>query len=193
LRRDDGLRAGRQRRDRIDEKAVRGVDRLVAVLEIGAGDQVEQIVGAGAADDARRIEAERLTDRLAQRGRGAVRIILEVLAGLVVGGDRMRARAQRRLVGRELEHLGDAGRAALARDVRGNVEHAGARLRTVGHGRIRTFQALSAATVERVAWLPTRAAERKVAPALTRVALMTSSELLLGRLMSSAAPSKARS
>ena len=76
LRRDHGRGAGAERRDRIDQEAVRGVDRLVAVGEIGARQQVEQIVGAGAADDAGRIEPEGAADRLAQVGRRAVRIIL---------------------------------------------------------------------------------------------------------------------
>ena len=47
--------------------------------EIGVGDQIEQIVGAGAADDAVGIEAEGAADRLAQRGRRAVRIVLQML------------------------------------------------------------------------------------------------------------------
>src|SRR5664279_3321088 len=39
------LGAGAKRRDRIDQEAMGGVDRLVAVGEIGARDQIEQIVG----------------------------------------------------------------------------------------------------------------------------------------------------
>ena len=131
LRRHDRLRARAERRDRIDQKAVRGVDRLVAVLQIGARQQVEQIVGAGAADDAGRIEAERAADRLAQFGRCAVRIILQMPPDRRVGLDRLRARAERRLVRRELEDLRDAGRAALARHIGLDVEHAGTRLRTL--------------------------------------------------------------
>ena len=111
---------------------MRGVDRLVAVGEIGARQQIEQIVGAGAADDAGGIEPERAADRLAQLGRRAVRIILEMLADRVVGRDRLRARPERRLVGRQLEDLGDARRAALAGHIGVDVEHAGARLRTRG-------------------------------------------------------------
>ena len=56
-----------------------GVDRLVAVGEIGARDQVEQVVGARAADDAVGVEPEGAADRLAQRGRGAVGVVLQVL------------------------------------------------------------------------------------------------------------------
>ena len=67
LRRDHGLGAGAERGDRVHQKAVRGMNRLVAIGQIGARDQVEQVVGAGAANDARRIEAEDAADRFAQR------------------------------------------------------------------------------------------------------------------------------
>ena len=45
---------------------MRGVDRLVAVGEIGAREQIEQVVGAGAADDAVGVEPEGAADRFAQ-------------------------------------------------------------------------------------------------------------------------------
>jgi hypothetical protein len=54
-----------------------------------------------------------------------------MLADRLVGLDRLRARAERRLVGGELEDLRDAGRAALARHIGLDLEHAGARLRTL--------------------------------------------------------------
>ena len=133
LRRDDRLRAGAERRDRINQKSVRGVDRLVAVGEIRARQQVQQIVGARAAHDAIRIEAERAPDRFAQLAGRAIRIILKVRADGLVGRDRLRARPERRLVRRQLEHLRDARRAALARHIGLDIEHAGSRLGT--HGR----------------------------------------------------------
>ena len=68
---------------------MRGVDRLVAVGEIGARQQIEQIVRAGAADDAVGVEPVGASDRFAQLGRRAVGIILEVLAGRAIGGDRL--------------------------------------------------------------------------------------------------------
>ena len=71
----------------IDEKSVGGVDRLVTVAEIGVGDEVQQIVRAGAADDAAGIEPEGVSDRFAQRGRGAVGIILQVIGDRAIGGD----------------------------------------------------------------------------------------------------------
>ncbi len=123
------------------------VNSLVAVGEVGARKQVEQIVGAGAADNAVRIEPERGADCFAQGCRRAVRIILKVLAGRAVGRDCIRARPQRCFVGGELEHLGDARRGALARNVRGNVEHSGSRLRAVHRHSKSGCQVLSAATV----------------------------------------------
>ena len=55
-----------------------GVDRLVAVHQIDGREKIQQLVRARAADDAVGIEAEGLADRFAQRGRRAVRIILEM-------------------------------------------------------------------------------------------------------------------
>jgi hypothetical protein len=126
-------------RDRINQKAVRGVDRLVAVGQIGVGDQIEQIVGAGAADDAVGVEPESAPDRLAQLGRGAVRVILEMLGERPIGGDRLRARAERRLVRGKLDHARHAGRGASARHIGIDGEHAGARLRTKRGGHLITL------------------------------------------------------
>ena len=78
LRRGNRFGAGAQGRDRVNQKAVLGVDRLVAIGEIGARQQIEQIVGAGAANDARGIETEDFADRLPQRGGRAVRIIFQM-------------------------------------------------------------------------------------------------------------------
>ena len=123
--RDDRLRAGSQSCDRIDEEAMRSVDRLIAIGEIGACQQVQQIVGAGAADDAAWIEPECASDRFAQHGRGAVRIVFQTRAHGLVRGDRARTGPERRLVGRQLEYLGDAAGAALAGHVGLDFEHAG--------------------------------------------------------------------
>ena len=78
LGRDDVLGAIRHGRDRIDQKAMRGGDRLVALLEIGVGEQIEDLVRAGAADDAGGIEPVGAADRLAQHPRGAFRIIFQM-------------------------------------------------------------------------------------------------------------------
>ena len=135
LRRHHGGGAGAERGDRIDQEAVRGVDRLVAVGEIGARKEIEQIVRARPADDAVGVESIGAPDRFAQLGGRAVRVILQVLADGVVGRDRLRAWAKRRLVGRQLENLGDARRAALARHIGVDFKHARAWLGTGGgHG-----------------------------------------------------------
>src|SRR5580700_954022 len=46
-------------------------------------------------------------------------------AGSLIGRDRARARPERRLVGRQLEHLGHAGRAALTGHIGRDIEQAG--------------------------------------------------------------------
>ena len=74
------------------------MDRLVAVAEIGIGDEVEQIVGAGAADDLPGVEPEGAADGFAQCARGPVGILRQMRADRSVGGDRPGARAERRLV-----------------------------------------------------------------------------------------------
>src|SRR5580693_8360497 len=86
---------------------------------------MQEIVGAGAADDAVGIEPERMPDRLAQIARRTVRIILQMIGGGLVGRDRARARPERRLVRRQLEYLGHARCAALAGHIGRNIEHAG--------------------------------------------------------------------
>ncbi len=110
----NGLCAGAQGRDRIDQKAVDGMDRLVAVGEIGASEQVEQVVGAGAAHDAVGIEPEGAADGLTQRGGGALRVILQMIGDRMIGRDRLRTGAERRFVGGEFIDLRRAPRFALA-------------------------------------------------------------------------------
>ena len=111
-------------------------------LEIGVGEQIEDLVRAGAADDAVGIEPEGAADRLAQHARGAFRIVLEMVDRVLVGLLRLGRGPERRLVGRELEHLAARLRhRALAGRVGRNVEDAGIRhgavhleLRIFGHG-----------------------------------------------------------
>src|SRR5262249_58851469 len=45
FRRRDRRRAGAADGDRVDQKRVGGVNRLVAVVEIGVGDEVQEVVG----------------------------------------------------------------------------------------------------------------------------------------------------
>ena len=68
----------------------------------GAGDQTgpaaRQFVGAGTADDAVRIKPIGLADRLADRGVGAIGIVLQMAGDVPIGLDRLRRRAERALV-----------------------------------------------------------------------------------------------
>ncbi len=57
-------------------------------LEIGVGEQVEDLVRAGAADDAVGVEPEGAADRFAQHARGAFRIIFQMIAATVPEGAR---------------------------------------------------------------------------------------------------------
>ena len=126
-------------RDRIHQKAVGGGDRLVAMAEIDVRQQIEDFVGAGAADDAVGIEPEGAADRLAQHARGSFRIILQMRRGFLVDRDGLRRRAERRLVGGQLEHLAARLRhRALARRVGRNIENAGIRHGS-GHLRLRNI------------------------------------------------------
>ena len=130
LRRHHRLRAGAERHDRINQESMRGVDRLVAVDQIGVRKQMQQIVRARTADDAVGIEPERAPDRLTQLACRAVRIVLKVVGGGLIGRDRLRARPERRLVRRQFYHLGHARRAAFTGHIGLDLEHAGPGLRT---------------------------------------------------------------
>ena len=139
LGRDDVFRAVRHGRDRVHQKAVRGGDRLVALAEIGVRQQVEDFIRAGAADDAVGVEAEGAADRLAQHPRGAFRIVLQMRRDVLVNGHGLRRRPERRLVGRQLEHLAARLRhRGLARRVGRNIEDAGIR-HGAGHLWLRVF------------------------------------------------------
>src|SRR5262249_589536 len=118
--------------DRVDQEAVGRMDRLVTVAQIGVGDEVEQVIGAGSAHDAVGIEPEGVSDGLAEGRRRAVRIVLQMVGDGAIGGDRLWTRAQRGLVRGQLEYARDAGGGASARHVRVDSEHAGSRLWAVG-------------------------------------------------------------
>ena len=109
---------------------MRGVDRLIAVDQIGVCKQMQQIVRARAANDAVGVEPEGAPDRLAQLARSAIRIILKVVGGGLIGRDRLRAWSKRRLVRRQFDHPGHARRAALTGHIGLDLEHAGPGLRT---------------------------------------------------------------
>ncbi len=110
---DHGHAAGCKQRELVHQEAMLGVDALVPRPDIGIGEHREDFVGPAAADDARRIEAVARADGLAQGGRAAVGIEFKLARELAVGGDRLRRRAERRLVGGELVDLGDRRGAPL--------------------------------------------------------------------------------
>ena len=140
LGRDDVDGAVRPGRDRVHQEAVGGGDRLVAMAEIGVREQIEDFVRTGAADDAVGIEPEGAADRLAQHARSAFRIVLEVVGGRLVGGNGLRRGAERRLIGRQLEHLAARLRhRALAGRVGRNIENAGIR-HGAGHLQLRKYR-----------------------------------------------------
>ncbi|RXT27701.1 hypothetical protein B5U98_02605 [Bosea sp. Tri-39] len=124
---DHRLAAGGEDRDLVDEEAVLSEHALVAIAEIDLGDQLQQFVRAGAADDAVGVEAVAAGDRLAQLRRRAVGIEFKLAGKVAIGRDRLGARAERGLVGGELVQL-DAGRSrGLAGDIGLDVEDAGTR------------------------------------------------------------------
>jgi len=107
------------------------------------GQQIEELVGACATDDAIGIKPEGAPDRFAQDTRGAFRIVLQIRGRVDVGLDRLRRRAERRFIGRQFEHLAARLRLrALARRVGRNIENAGVRHGS-GHLQLRIAGGLS--------------------------------------------------
>src|SRR6516165_723443 len=96
--------------------------------QVSVRQQIEDFIGARAADDAVGVEPKGAADRLTQDASGAFRIVLKMGRRLLVGRDRLRRRAERRLIGREFEHLAAWLRhRALAGRVERNIENAGIR------------------------------------------------------------------
>ena len=87
--RDDHLRRGTACDDRIDRKAILAHHRRIALAQKGLSEQVEEIVGAGAADDACRVNAVDLAERLAQQPRRALGIDLQLAGKLLIGRNRL--------------------------------------------------------------------------------------------------------
>ncbi len=124
LRSDDGRRAVRQHDDLVEQEAVLGENRLVALAEIGVRQHGQQLVGAGPADDARRVEAVVGRNGIAQRRGIAVGVALQGAGALAEGGNRLRARPERRLVGRQLDRLHARRKGAFAGNIRIDIENA---------------------------------------------------------------------
>ena len=99
LSRHHGACSRAKRGNGINQKAMRRVDRLIAIAQIGVGNEVQQIVRARAANNALGIKPEGAADCLTQRDRGAVGIVLQMRAGCTVGSDRLGTGAERSLIG----------------------------------------------------------------------------------------------
>jgi len=74
------------------------VDRLVARAQIGVGEELQELVGAGAADDVLWLQAIAAGDRLAESRGAAIGIALEFGGRRPIGGDGGGAGAKRRFI-----------------------------------------------------------------------------------------------
>jgi hypothetical protein len=79
------------------------VDRLVARTEKCVGEELEQFIGPRAAHNQRGVERIGASDHRSQRGPRAVGIDCEMLGRFVICTHCIRARPERRLIGRELK------------------------------------------------------------------------------------------
>jgi hypothetical protein len=117
--------AGGERADAVEAEAVLGVDHLGAGAGVALVEQGEDLVRAGAADDALGVEPVHGGDGGAQGGVGAVGIDVEGARGGGEGVEGLRRRAERAFVGAELEHARLAVEPGLAADIGGDRENAG--------------------------------------------------------------------
>ena len=127
FRRRHGHAAVGQCREAIDKKGIFGEQHFVAGTQIGVRQQGEEFVGAVAANDARRIQAIGFANRFSQNLRRAFGIDRDRFNGILVGLERIGACTQRRLVGGQLDRIGNAGNARASAHIGRNVEHAGFR------------------------------------------------------------------
>src|SRR5690349_24563694 len=118
----------------LHEKAVAAVDHFIAGTGIAAGEELDELVGAGAADDARSVESVAPRQRLAQLDRAAIGITVELAGNRAIGGHRAWARAKRALVRGKPDEPVDALDLGLAADIGSDVEDARTRLRRSDHG-----------------------------------------------------------
>ena len=106
------------------------IDQLVARPQVGAGEAGEQLVGAGAAGDAGRIEAEARGDRRGEIVVLRLRIEVPLGHGPMGGLDRVRARPQGAFVGGEQGGAGHAVHVRQLDHMAGEIQHARPRLRS---------------------------------------------------------------
>ena len=103
-----------------------GEDRLVADAEVGVRQHRQDLVGAGAANDAVGVQPVARRDRSPQQSCRSIGIALQCAGDILERGDRLGAWPQRRFVGRQLYRLDPGGKLALARNV--SVDFQNARL-----------------------------------------------------------------
>src|SRR3546814_16353549 len=85
------------------------VEHLVARAGIALDQELDQLVGPGAADDPRLVQPVASGDRRPEVGRGTVRITVQIAGEGPVGGDGARAGAARALVRSQPDRLPSAG------------------------------------------------------------------------------------
>ena len=115
--------------NRIDEKSILTVDRLVSGPKISMGNELQQLVRPGTADDVLCLEAEAAGDGAAQQRCRTIGIEFKHMGRRLVGLDGLLARTDGRLVGGELVDLWTLG-SALSGHVGRDVEDAWLGLRT---------------------------------------------------------------
>src|SRR5579872_1452413 len=115
-----------------------GGNRLVTAREVSVRQQIENFVRTRAADDALGIEPKGAPDRFTQYTRSAFRIVFQMRGGVSKSLDRLRRRAERRLIGRQFEYLAACFRLrAFAGRIGRDIENAGVRHRS-GHLQLRS-------------------------------------------------------
>ena len=98
-----GRGAEEHRRELVDDESLGAEDDLVAGTEESLGKEDHHLVGTVADDEITGLEGPLLGQLLAQEGAAAVRVEMAMIEGLLGGGETQRRRAERVLVGRELD------------------------------------------------------------------------------------------
>ena len=136
LRRIEHLRLAGPRANCIGAEGEFALNDVVAGLQIGLAEHVEDLVRAAAEDQPLRLQPEGLGDGVAQGRGAAVGIDMQLVDGRGEGGLGLGAAAQDVLIGRQLQRMRDPVDLGLAGDIGGDVEDARLGNRTVGGGAI---------------------------------------------------------
>ncbi len=120
--------------DAVENKTMRAEHHLVARPYIGTGEQSEQLVGAAAADQARRIEAIDPGDGVTQDRGAAFRVEFQTSGRLPEGLYGQFARSQRAFVCREFDRFSNAMRPCASADIGRYLKNSG--IWRQAHGRV---------------------------------------------------------